>query len=301
MAFTQIISDIQQFLLTLQSDLCDAIGVHEAKKFNHHRRESNTHISRIASIEGNVIERGAINVSTIMGDVLPSAASERHPECAGSPFQVSGLSMILHPQNPHAPTMHANLRCFISGKDQQVRWIGGGLDLTPCYAYHEDAIHWHRTIKEHCLPFGNNLYDQFKKNCDDYFYLPHRKEHRGIGGIFFDDLTWPESKSIEFIKSIGHCIKEAYLPILAKRHKTPFSPEQKQFQQMRRGRYVEFNLMYDRGTKFGLEFGSQPDQILVSLPTASWHYNYPIAAGSHEAQLTEYLQPRNWLAETTAR
>ena len=295
MSFHHHISELHQFLLGTQSHLCDRLSLEQDNAFHTTSRLHERHHSHIALIEDAVIERGAINVSAIHGHTLPQAASERHPECIGHSFEVTGLSMIMHPRNPHAPTMHANLRMFVGGPEKSVRWIGGGMDLTPYYAYEEDIIHWHKTISKCCDGFGEDLYPAFKKECDSYFYLPHRKEHRGVGGIFFDDVSWPYAKAKGFIEALAQCIEQAYIPLLTKRYTAPYTAAQKSFQLMRRGRYVEFNLMYDRGTRFGLEFGSQPDQILVSLPPAQWHYDFAITPGSHEDKLSTYLQPQEWL------
>ena len=202
--------DLQQSLIGIFSDIDDT-------GFIEYPRQSPKHCSHVAVIEGSLIEKGAINVSYLNSNKMPSAASKRHPECADKPFEVTGISMIIHPHNPHAPTMHANLRAFSGGPDGQVQWIGGGMDLTPAYGYSDDAIHWHQTIKKHCDDFDTALYSKFKQQCDDYFYLPHRKEWRGVGGIFFDDLNWPAARSFDFLSAMGECITKAYLPILQRR------------------------------------------------------------------------------------
>lgn len=291
-----MINQLKEFFIESQSLLTKTFGEYDQEDFRYHQKQHNHHQSLVAVIEGNVIEKGAVNVSYIDGKQMPAAASKRRPECAGLPFKVTGLSMILHPANPHAPTMHANLRAFSGGPHHSVQWIGGGMDLTPCYGYENDAIHWHSTIQQHLAPFGEDLYHTFKQQCDDYFYLPHRKEWRGVGGIFFDDISWPETQSLSFIQAMSQCIFHAYLPILTKRMHTAFTESEKDFQTYRRGRYVEFNLLHDRGTKFGLEYGSDADQILVSLPKiARWSYNYPITPNSREDQLTHFLKPKDWL------
>ena len=299
MIFHHTITAFHQFFLETQRHLTHSLSLSEENRFHIQHKEKKYAYSSVALVEDDLIERGAINVSAICGQQLPEAASLRHPECLGHPFQVTGLSMIMHPANPHAPTMHANLRVFVGGPNQSIMWLGGGMDLTPCYVYHPDVIHWHQTIARHLEPFGQDLYPTFKSQCDKYFYLPHRQEHRGVGGIFFDDLSWPVDNARSFLQAMAICIEKAYRPILQKRHLSPYTEAQKSFQLMRRGRYVEFNLMYDRGTKFGLEFGSQPDQILVSLPPACWHYDFPITPGSHEALLADYLQPQDWLEMAT--
>lgn len=291
-----MITPLKDYFIEQQSLITTTFGDLDQEDFKYYPKDHAHHQSLVAVIEGTVIEKGAVNVSYINGQTMPAAASKRRPECAGLPFKVTGLSMILHPTNPHAPTMHANLRAFSGGPNYSINWIGGGMDLTPCYGYPEDAILWHQTIHHHMSPFGEDLYATYKKQCDDYFYLPHRHEWRGIGGVFFDDLSWPEDQSFSFIKAMSECIIKAYTPILNKRMQMPYTESEKSFQSYRRGRYVEFNLLHDRGTKFGLEYGSDADQILVSLPKfARWSYDYPIKPGSPEAKLATFLTPKDWL------
>lgn len=249
---------------------------------------------------GNVIERGGINVSRVRGSALPETATRLRPECAGRPFEAMGISLVVHPRNPHAPTVHANLR-FIALEDGPW-WFGGGWDLTPHYGYVEDAVHWHEQAKAACKGFGEETYTRCKVACDAYFYLKHRGHCRGVGGLFFDD--WKESgfeHSFAFVRQVGTHFLPAYLPILQRRCQTPYGEAERAWQALRRGRYVEFNLVYDRGTHFGLQSRGRADSILVSMPpVASWAYTPEIARGSPEARLeAEFLQPRDWLGENS--
>jgi len=248
---------------------------------------------------GPVIERAGVNFSHVFGDNLPPSASAQRPELAGRSFQALGLSTIVHPANPYAPTCHANLRLFVAqmpGK-APLWWFGGGFDLTPFYGFDEDCIAWHQHAQAACAPFGDNVYPHYKKWADDYFYLPHRQEPRGIGGLFFDDLnTWDFAVCFDFIRSVGEHFLAAYQPILERRKHTPFDQRQRDFQCYRRGRYVEFNLVYDRGTLFGLQSGGRTESILISLPTpVHFRYNWQPEPGSEEAKLYEhFLVPRDW-------
>ncbi len=249
---------------------------------------------------GNIFEKGGVNFSYVFGKQLPLAASKKHPQLAGSSFEAVGISIVLHPDNPFIPTCHANLRFFLAQKDNKkpIWWFGGGYDLTPYYGFIEDCRHWHQTAYDACVPFGEEVYLRFKQWCDDYFYLKHREEARGIGGIFFDDLNqWGFAKTFEFATRIGNSFLPAYVPIIKKRCQYPFGEREKNFQNFRRARYVEFNLIYDRGTLFGLQFGGRTESILISMPPmANWEYNWRPDAGTPEAELTEiFLPPRNWL------
>jgi coproporphyrinogen III oxidase len=251
---------------------------------------------------GNLIEKGGINFSDVRGDKLPQSATQNRPELAGSTFRAMGVSIVFHPDNPHVPTAHANVRYFeaLTPENQKVWWFGGGFDMTPYYPRLEDAVYWHKAARGACAPFGEDLYPKFKDWCDQYFYLPHRQETRGIGGIFFDDYNEGGfDQSLEFINSVGNTFNEAYFEIANKRRNTQFDQKQKAFQQYRRGRYVEFNLVYDRGTHFGLQSKGRTESILMSMPpTAQWAYDWSPEEGSEEQNLyLHFLKPRDWLNE----
>lgn len=261
-------------------------------------------------VDGNVIEQGGVNFSHVHGQSMPASATAHRPELAGRSFQALGVSLVIHPHNPLIPTSHANVRFFIAEKEGEdpVWWFGGGYDLTPYYGFEEDCAYWHQTAKNACEPFGSDVYPRYKKWCDDYFYLKHRDEQRGIGGLFFDDLNeniewddtsgaWDFDKCFNFLQSVGSSYVKAYLPIISKRKSLEFTEQQKDFQLYRRGRYVEYNLVYDRGTLFGLQSGGRTESILMSLPPlVKWRYNWQPEAGSDEARLYDYyLKPRNWL------
>jgi len=251
---------------------------------------------------GRVFEQAGVNFSEVSGDNLPASATADRSELAGRSFRAMGVSLVMHPFNPHVPTSHANLRFFVADKPGQepVWWFGGGFDLTPYYAYQEDCEHWHRTAKKACEGFDSGAYAKYKKWCDDYFYIKHRQEARGIGGLFFDDLNQPDFETaFKFMRSVGDHYLPAYMPIVEKRKDIEFGEREKKFQWYRRGRYVELNLVYDRGTLFGLQSGGRTESILMSLPpVVNWQYNFSPEAGTAEARLTEYyLQPRDWLGE----
>jgi coproporphyrinogen III oxidase len=252
---------------------------------------------------GAVFEQAGVGFSHVFGDEMPPSATKRRPELAGKRFQAMGVSLVLHPENPYVPTTHANFRFFSTEADDgdPVWWFGGGFDLTPYYPFKDDVMHWHRTAKSVCEPFGDDVYDKYKKWCDDYFFLKHRGETRGVGGLFFDDLN--ESgfeKSFEFTRAVGDNFLPAYLPIVKARRKHKYGQRQREFQLYRRGRYVEFNLIYDRGTLFGLQSGGRTESILMSLPPrVRWEYDWKPEPGSPEADLYDnYLRPRDWLGET---
>ncbi|GLS24575.1 oxygen-dependent coproporphyrinogen oxidase [Marinibactrum halimedae] len=298
---------VKDYLLALQNAICDSLQrVDGAAVFEEdawEREEGGGGRSRVMT-NGAVIEKGGVNFSHVFGESMPASATAHRPELAGRRFEAMGVSLVIHPNNPHAPTSHANVRFFIAEKDgaDPVWWFGGGYDLTPYYGYEEDCIAWHQTAKEACDPFGENVYADYKKWCDEYFYLKHRNEPRGVGGLFFDDLNqWGFEKSFDFLKAVGSSYTDAICPILEKRKNTPFTEAQKQFQLYRRGRYVEFNLVFDRGTLFGLQSGGRTESILMSLPPlVRWEYNYQPKPESEEARLTEYfLQGRDWLKLNT--
>jgi len=251
---------------------------------------------------GNILEKGGVGFSHVSGHQLPPAATQNRPEITGRSFEAMGVSLVFHPRNPKAPTTHMNVRCFIAQAPGQepVWWFGGGFDLTPYYGVDEDCKHFHQTAKDALDPFGAELYPRFKKWCDEYFYLKHRDEPRGIGGIFFDDFNeLGFEKSFAMMRSVGDSLIKAYLPILERRHQEPYNQAERDFQEYRRGRYVEYNLIFDRGTIFGLQSGGRSESILMSMPpVVTWKYNWQPQAGTPEARLYErYLKPRDWLAE----
>ena len=250
---------------------------------------------------GRVFEQAGVGFSHVFGNEMPPSATKARPELAGRDFQAVGVSLVIHPMNPYVPTTHANFRYFTAaarGDKNPVWWFGGGFDLTPYYVFDDDILHWHTTAKAACDPFGDDLYDRYKKWCDDYFYLQHRGETRGIGGLFFDDLNeLGFEQSFNFLKSVGDSFLPAYRPIVKSRNKHRYGERQREFQLYRRGRYVEFNLIYDRGTLFGLQSGGRTESILMSLPPrVRWAYNWHPEPGSPEEKLyTDYLRPRDWL------
>ena len=298
-----MIEQVKKYLIDLQQTICSEIElldggtVFEQDHWSRDDQRGNG-ISCIIS-NGNVFEKGGVNFSIIRGDKMPKSASALRPELEGRQYTALGVSLVLHPDNPYIPTAHANVRFFVAeeqGKDP-IWWFGGGFDLTPYYGFDEDAVHWHETAKKACIPFGEDVYPKYKKWCDDYFYLIHRNEQRGIGGLFFDDLNGDFEECFDYMKSVGSHFTEAYIPIAKKRMNTTFSEKEKDFQLYRRGRYVEFNLIYDRGTLFGLQSGGRTESILMSLPPkAQWSYQYKIEVGSEEEKLTSYfLKPRDWI------
>jgi coproporphyrinogen III oxidase len=256
--------------------------------------------SRVLS-GGKIFEQAGVGFSHVFGDEMPPSATKNRPELAGKRFQAVGVSLVLHPQNPYVPTTHANFRFFSAGEDNPVWWFGGGFDLTPYYPFREDVVQWHRTAKAACDPFGKDLYPRYKDWCDKYFYLKHRDEARGVGGLFFDDVNEAGfENSFAFVQSISDCFLNAYIPIVKRRADHPFGDRQREFQLYRRGRYVEFNLIYDRGTLFGLQSGGRTESILMSLPPqVRWQYNWQPEPGSPEEELyRDYLKPNDWLSES---
>jgi len=304
MSDTPSIDDVKAFLLGLQNNICEALEAEDGgatfEGDSWERAEGGGGNSRVLT-EGKVFEQAGVNFSHVMGDKLPGSATAHRPELAGRNFEAMGVSLVIHPHNPYIPTSHANVRFFIANKpgEAPVWWFGGGFDLTPYYGFEDDAVHWHRTAREACAPFGDKVYDEYKKWCDDYFYLKHRDEPRGIGGLFFDDLNEGGfERSFKLMQSVGNHYIDAYRPIVARRKDTPFGERERDFQLYRRGRYVEFNLVYDRGTLFGLQSGGRTESILMSLPPlVKWRYNWQPEPDTAEAELYDvFLKPRDWLS-----
>lgn len=300
------INRVKQYLLDLQNTICQRLADEDGEADfiidQWDRAEGGGGISRVIK-DGKVFEKGGVNFSHVMGANMPGSATAHRPELAGRSFQAMGVSLVLHPKNPHIPTSHANVRFFIAEKEgaEPVWWFGGGYDLTPYYLYEEDAVFWHQTAKEACDPFGDTVYADYKKWCDEYFYIKHRDEARGVGGLFFDDLNqWGFEQSFAFMRSVGDSFVEAYQPIIQKRKDTPFTEAQRDYQLFRRGRYVEFNLVQDRGTLFGLQSGGRTESILMSLPpVVKWDYQWAPEAGSFESKLLDVLKnPRDWLVNS---
>jgi len=298
------IDTVIDFLKNLQDNICQTLeAVDDEGKFiedNWVRAEGGGGRTRVMA-NGNVIEQGGVNFSVVSGDKLPPSATAHRPELAGRTWRACGVSLVIHPKNPFIPTSHANVRFFIAEKEGEtpVWWFGGGFDLTPFYPFDEDVIHWHQTAKNLTAPFGDNVYHDHKKWCDEYFYLKHRNETRGVGGLFFDDLNcWDFEKCLDYIKAVGEGFIDAYVPIINKRKNIEYQEQHRQFQLYRRGRYVEFNLVFDRGTLFGLQSGGRTESILMSMPPlARWEYDFQAEENSAEAKLNEYLVPRDWLAK----
>ena len=296
------INVVVEFLKSLQDQICSALEAADGSgKFiedNWQRAEGGGGRTRVLT-NGSVIEQGGVNFSVVSGDKLPPSATAHRPELAGRKWQACGVSLVIHPKNPFIPTSHANVRFFIAEKEGEapVWWFGGGIDLTPFYPFKEDVVHWHQTAKDICQPFGDDVYPKYKKWCDEYFHLKHRNETRGVGGLFFDDLNkWEFDKCFDYMKAVGKGFLDAYIPLIEKRKATPFDDNHRQFQLYRRGRYVEFNLVFDRGTLFGLQSGGRTESILMSMPPlARWEYNYQPEVGSPEAALQDYLVPQDWL------
>lgn len=298
------IDSVKSYLIELQEQICQALQRLEPNNTfnedNWQRSQGGGGCIRILE-GGEVFEKAGVAFSHVTGDQLPPSASAHRPELAGAKWQAMGVSLVIHPTNPFVPTSHANVRFFVAEKEGQepVWWFGGGYDLTPYYGFEEDCIHWHQTAKNACQPFGDELYPKYKQWCDEYFYLKHRNEPRGIGGIFFDDFNQLDfAQSFKFMRAIGDSYLDAYLPIVKKRLNTPFNEQHRQWQAYRRGRYVEFNLVFDRGTLFGLQSGGRTESILMSMPPqANWRYNFQPEAGSVEQTLLdEFLTSKDWLA-----
>tara|TARA_R110002096_G_scaffold12899_7_gene45954 strand:- start:3509 stop:4444 length:936 start_codon:yes stop_codon:yes gene_type:complete len=300
-----IVPQVRDYLKCLQDTICTELSrIDGAAMFlndNWQREEGGGGSTRVLS-DGGVFEQAGVNFSEVNGAALPAAATAKRPELSGRAFQAMGVSLVVHPRNPYVPTSHANVRFFVAtapGQDP-VWWFGGGYDLTPYYGFEEDARTWHAAAEKACAPFGESVYREHKRWCDDYFHLRHRNEQRGIGGLFFDDLnTWPIEQCFAYLRSVGDSYLEAYVPIVERRKAMPYGERERSFQLYRRGRYVEFNLVYDRGTLFGLQTGGRTESILMSLPpVVNWRYNWSPEPGSAEADLYEkFLAPRDWLGE----
>jgi coproporphyrinogen III oxidase len=297
------IIEIKDYLSGLQDRICTALqeidghSVFEEDVWD--RPDGGGGRTRVLS-QGKVFEQAGVAFSQVTGDSLPPAASAKRPELAGRGFQALGVSLVIHPLNPYVPTSHMNVRFFVAEKQNEgpIWWFGGGYDLTPYYGFEEDAHHWHKTAQSACSVYGKDVYPRFKNWCDEYFYIRHRNEQRGIGGIFYDDLNeWDYTQCFAFMRSVGDSYLDAYLPIVEKRKDIPYGDQERNFQLYRRGRYVEFNLVYDRGTLFGLQTGGRTESILMSLPPeVKWRYNWQPEGGTPEAALYEkFLKPRDWL------
>lgn len=294
---------VEAYLTKLQADIVAALEkLDQGERFQKDawmKPSGGGGVSQILS-KGDVFAKAGVNFSSVYGEQLPIAATDKRHALLGRHYKAMGISLVLHPENPYVPIVHANLRFFIAEKigELPIWWFGGGFDLTPCYGFVEDCVHWHSVAKQACAPFGEQLYPSLKQACDDYFFLEHRQEARGIGGLFFDDFTSGGfENSFAFVQSIGNHFLEAYCPIVEKRKNHPYGAREKAFQRYRRGRYVEFNLIYDRGTRFGLQSSGRVESILMSLPPeVEWHYCWQPEAGSEEARLyAEFLPARDWL------
>jgi coproporphyrinogen III oxidase len=299
------IDGVNDYLQDLQARITDELQLLDGKanfEADTWQREAGGGGRSMVLREGAVFEQAGVNYSEVHGSNLPASATAHRPELAGRQFRAMGVSLVIHPDNPYIPTSHANVRFFVAEKpgEEPIWWFGGGFDLTPYYGFKNDCEHWHRIARQACDAFGPERYAMYKKWCDEYFFLRHRDEARGIGGLFFDDLNEPDfERAFAFMRSVGDHYLPAYTPIVERHRNDVFGEREKQFQWYRRGRYVEFNLVYDRGTLFGLQSGGRTESILMSLPpVVNWRYNYQPAAGSAEAELTDYyLRPRDWLAQ----
>ncbi len=303
------IAAVKHYLLDVQNRICAGLEKEDgASRFvedvwqrapDAHGNTQGGGITRVLT-NGDVFEKGGVNFSHVLGDQMPASATAHRPELAGRRFEAMGVSLVMHPGNPYVPTSHANVRFFIARKDgaPDVWWFGGGYDLTPYYGFDEDCVHWHTVARDACQPFGAEVYPRYKQWCDDYFYLKHRNEQRGVGGLFFDDLNeWHFDQCFAFLRAVGDSYLPAYLPVIQRRKTMAYGEREREFQLYRRGRYVEYNLVYDRGTLFGLQTGGRTESILMSLPPlVSWHYNQQPEPGSAEAKLyTDYIVPREWV------
>ncbi len=298
--------NLANIFLNIQSTICEALSNVDGSSTFHvdQWQNGNNHGRTNVLTEGAVFEKAGVNFSHVKGDTMPASATAHRPELAGSSFEAMGVSLVVHPENPYIPTCHANVRVFIAyPKDADpIWWFGGGFDLTPYYPDEKAAIHWHQTAHDLCEPFGEDVYPRYKKWCDDYFYLPHRQESRGIGGLFFDDLNeWDLETCTAFIQAIANGFLEAYLPIVTQNKHKPYTDRERQFQLYRRGRYVEFNLVWDRGTLFGLQSGGRIESILMSMPPlVRFEYQFTPEKNSPEAELEAFLKPKDWLHSAQA-
>lgn len=298
---------VRLFLMTLQDRICAAVeAIEPQQRFSEdlwQRNEGGGGRTRVLK-GGEVFEQAGIGFSAVSGSSLPPSATQARPELAGRGFEALGVSLVFHPRNPHVPTTHMNVRLFsaVAPDREPVWWFGGGFDLTPFYPHDEDIVHWHRSAQALCADYGDEVYARHKRWCDEYFYLKHRGETRGVGGLFYDDLNaWGFERCFAYTQAVGEGFLPAYLPIVERRKDQPFSRAERDFQRYRRGRYVEFNLVWDRGTLFGLQSGGRTESILMSLPPqVRFEYGYQPAPGSAEARLQDYLRPRDWLAELGA-
>lgn len=301
------VADVREYFLDLQQRIVKHLELADGCKFQSdqwERDEGGGGVSRYIEC-GNLFERGAVLFSHVKGKTLPPSATAQRPELAGRPWEAMGVSLVLHPHNPYVPTTHMNVRLFIAESrhesEETIFWFGGGLDLTPYYPFEEDAVHFHQKCADALAPFGEQKYPAYKKWCDEYFYLKHRDETRGIGGIFFDDLNEEGfERSFELVKSVGDHFLKAYIPIVEQRRHLSYGERERDFQAYRRGRYVEFNLVFDRGTLFGLQSGGRTESILLSMPPiVKWRYQWAPEAGTPEAKLADFLKPREWLISNT--
>ena len=297
---------VKEFLLELQELIVERLQQVDGKPFlkdEWQRPEGGGGLTRLIE-EGNLLERGGVNFSHVKGERLPPSATAHRPELAGRPWEAMGVSLVMHPRNPYVPTVHMNVRFFCAyppsqGEGEPIWWFGGGMDLTPYYGFEEDAVHFHTMCRRALDPFGPDYHPRFKRWCDEYFFLKHRNEPRGVGGIFYDDFNEGGfAHAFNLTKSVGDHFLPAYVPILERRADTPYGERERDFQAYRRGRYVEFNLLWDRGTLFGLQSGGRTESILMSLPPiVKWRYDWHPEAGTAEARLyTDFLKPRDWLA-----
>ncbi|HVR29002.1 MAG TPA: oxygen-dependent coproporphyrinogen oxidase [Thermoanaerobaculia bacterium] len=293
---------VDVYLRELQDRLCAALEAEDGRgRFREdlwERAGGGGGRSRVLR-DGGLFEQAGVNYSHVWGDTLPAAATLQRPLLQGRSFRAAGVSLVLHPLNPYVPIVHANVRFLVAERPgaESVWWFGGGMDLTPCYGFVEDAVDWHRGARAACADFGPDVYARFKKWCDEYFFLPHRGETRGVGGLFYDDLNeWGFERSFAFTRSVGDHVLPGYLPIVARRRETPWGERERAFQLYRRGRYVEFNLLHDRGTRFGLQSGGRTESILMSLPPlARWEHDWrPEPGSAEERTMREFLRPREW-------
>lgn len=295
--------EVKEYFINLQDIICQRLAAEDGKSSfvenTWQHKEGGGGLTRVLA-NGKVFEKAGVNFSHVKGESLPKSASSTRPFLNGWNFEAIGVSLVIHPHNPYVPTSHANVRFFMAAKEgtDPVWWFGGGLDLTPYYGFEEDCLSWHEAAYDACQKYGPHVYERYKKACDNYFYLPHRKEERGIGGLFFDDLyKWGYLKSFAFTQEIGDLFLKAYLPIVARRKHMLYGNKEKAFQRYRRGRYVEFNLLYDRGTMFGLQSGGAIESILMSMPPqVDWHYNWQPEPGSKEESFSrDFLVAKDWI------